>query len=670
VTNLADDDDCLVLWQPPADAQATSHIGRYWSWLEQRLDRRFADYQELWRWSVDDLSTFWASVWDYFDVKHSRGYELPVSGDPMPDTRWFTGALLNYAENALQGDDDAVALRGSSQTRPDSALTYGELRDAVARAQRALAGLGVERGDRVAAIVPNIPEAVILLLAAASLGAVFCSCAPEFGHHAVLDRLRQIQPTVLVGVDGYRFRGKNIERRDDLQQLADALPSVRHIVVIDYLGLARRPGHLAWDELLAAQPGGPPSFEQVAVDHPLFILFSSGTTGVPKAIVHGHGRIVVEHQKALALHQEVGVGEVMFAYATTSWVVWNLAVSTLLCGATLVCFDGDPAWPTDSTLWAEIARWKATNVIVGAALLSKSMTAGLRPGEEFDLSSVRVVSATGSTLTVDVFRWVYEHVSATLQLRSGSGGTDVCTSFIGSCFLLPVVVGEIACAQLGVAIDSFDETGRRVRDMPGELVITKPMPSMPVFLWGDTSDKQLYRDTYFATYPGVWRHGDWLTITSRGNFRLTGRSDATLNRGGIRLGTAEFYRVLDPIPEITDSVVVHLEGVQDATGHLLLLAATTASPEEQSSLRQAIRTLIRGQLSPRHLPDEIWFVGALPRTLTGKRLEVPIKRILAGRAPEEVLSLGSITNPDAIYAVLEIKSRRADQEQTEFEGAH
>ncbi len=658
MTNLAAADDRRVLWQPPAHDHAKSHIGRYWTWLEQRLDRRFADYHELWRWSVDDPSTFWASLWDYFDVKHSRGYELPMSGDPMPDTRWFTGALLNYAENALQGDGDAVALRGSSQTRPDSALTYGELRDAVARAQGALADLGVKPGDRVAAIVPNIPEAVILFLAAASLGAVFCSCAPEFGHHAVLDRLRQIEPTVLVGVDGYRFRGKNIERRDDLRQLADALPSVRHVVVIEYLGLARRPGHRVWDELLAAQPGGPPRFEQVTVDHPLFTLFSSGTTGVPKAIVHGHGRIVVEHQKALALHQEVGAGDVMFAYATTSWVVWNLAVSTLLRGATLVCFDGDPAWPTESTLWAEIARWKATNVIVGAALLSKSMTAGVRPGEGFDLSSVRVVSATGSTLTADVFRWVYEHVSTTLQLRSGSGGTDVCTSFIGSCWLLPVVAGEIACAQLGVAIDSFDESGRPVRDVPGELVITEPMPSMPVFLWGDTSDKRLYRDTYFATYPGVWRHGDWLTITSQGSFRLTGRSDATLNRGGVRLGTAEFYRVLDPIPEIADSVVVHLEGVQDAMGQLLLLVATTASPQEQSPFRESIRALIKTQLSPRHLPDEIWFVDALPRTLTGKRLEVPIKRILAGRAPEEVLSLGSITNPDAIAGVVKIKTLR------------
>jgi acetoacetyl-CoA synthetase len=668
VTNLADDDS-RVLWRPPADARARSHIGRYWSWLEHRLDRGFADYQELWQWSVDDLSAFWASLWDYFDVKHSRGYELAMSGDPMPDTQWFTGALLNYAENALQGNDDDVALRGSSQTRPDSTLTYGELRDAVARAQGVLSDLGVERGDRVAAIVPNIPEAVVLFLAAASLGAVFCSCAPEFGHHAVLDRLRQIQPTVLVGVDGYRFRGKNIERQDALQQLADALPSVRHVVVIEYLGLARRPGHLAWDQLLAAQPGRPPRFEQVGVDHPLFILFSSGTTGVPKAIVHGHGRIVVEHQKALALHQEVGAGDVMFAYATTSWVVWNLAVSTLLRGATLVCFDGDPAWPTDSTLWAEIARWKATNVIVGAALLSKSMTAGVRPGQDFDLSSVRVVSATGSTLTADVFRWVYEHVSTTLQLRSGSGGTDVCTSFIGSCLLLPVVAGEIACAQLGVAIDSFDESGGPVRDAPGELVITEPMPSMPVFLWGDTGDKQVYRATYFDIYPGIWRHGDWLTITSRGSFRLTGRSDATLNRGGVRLGTAEFYRVLDPMPEIADSVVVHLEGVRDAMGQLLLLVATTALPAEQDSFRESLRALIKSQLSPRHLPDEIWFVDELPRTLTGKRLEVPVKRILAGRAPEEVLSLGSITNPDAIHGILKIRALRDQHMEDECQHA-
>ncbi|MTD54007.1 acetoacetate--CoA ligase [Amycolatopsis sp. RM579] len=657
-----------MLWQPPADVRANSHIGRYWSWLEQRLGRRFADYQELWRWSVDDPGTFWASVWEYFDVKHSRGYELSISDDPMPDTRWFTGALLNYAENALQGEDDAVALRGSSQTRPDSTLTYAELRDAVARAQRALAGLGVERSDRVAAVVPNIPEAVILFLAAASLGAVFCSCAPEFGPQAILDRLRQIEPAVLVGVDGYRFRGTDIDRGDDLRHLADALPSVRHIVVIGYLGSARRPGHLAWDELLAAQPGGEPSFEQVDADHPLFILFSSGTTGVPKAIVHGHGRIVVEHQKALSLHHEVGPGDVMFAYATTSWVVWNLAVSTLLRGATLVCFDGDPTWPDDHTWWAEIARWKATNVIVGAALISKSMAAGIRPGEKFDLSAVRVISATGSTLTADVFQWVYEHVSTTLQLRSGSGGTDVCTSFIGSCLALPVVAGEIACAQLGVAIDSFDENGTPVRDTPGELVVTKPMPSMPVFLWGDTSDKKLYRETYFATYPGIWRHGDWLTITSRGTFQLTGRSDATLNRGGIRLGTAEFYRVLDPIPDITDSVIVHLEGGHDTTGHLLLIIATSASTADQSALRKSIRTLIKTQLSPRHIPDEIWFVNALPRTLTGKRLEVPIKRMLAGRTPEESVSLGSITNPHAINEVLEIRTRRAEQEQNQLGG--
>lgn len=637
-----------ILWEPPADVLTTSEIGRYVAWLDRHKGLAFDTYDALWRWSVAELAAFWDSVWEYFEIKAAAGYTETLSREQMPHTRWFAGAQLNYAENALRGADDAVAIIGSSHTRGDSTLTYAELRDEVARAQQGLRQLGVGEGDRVAAVLPNVPEAVVLLLATASLGAVFCSCSPEFGEQAIKDRFAQVAPKVLVGVDGYRFRDKRVERVTQLSALAASLPSVEHVVVVDYLGTAERDHpYASWVELLRSQVPGEVQYTHVAAEHPLYILFSSGTTGVPKAITHGHGGIVVEHHKSLALHHDVGPGDVLFAYATTSWVVWNLAVSGLLRQATVVCFDGDPSWPDDRTLWAEIARWNATNVIVGAAILTKSMAAGLRPGDDFDLSRVRVLSSTGSPLSAEAFYWVYETVSANLQLRSGSGGTDVCTSFIGSCLLLPVVAGEIACAHLGVAIDAFDGNGTSVRDVPGEMVITRPMPSMPVAFWGDP-DKAAYEASYFSMYPGVWRHGDWLTISSYGTYRIIGRSDATLNRGGIRLGTAEFYRVVDPLPEIEDSVVVHLEDASSSMGRLVLIVATGADPKTYDTLRGSIRQLIKQQLSPRHLPDEIRFVAGLPRTLTGKRLEVPIKRILTGVAPAEALSVGSITRPETL----------------------
>lgn len=637
-----------LLWEPPDDVLTTSQIGRYLGWLREHRGLGFEDYGALWQWSVDDLAGFWDSIWEYFEVVTEGAYSQTVSDDPMPDTRWFVGARLNYAENALRGADDQVALRGSSQTRDDVTLTYGELRDAVARAQRALHRLGVAEGDRVAAVLPNIPEAVVLLLATASLGAVFCSCSPEFGEQAVEDRFAQVAPTVLVGVDGYRFRDRPVDRLAQMSALAGRLPSVEHVVVVDYLGGgAGDSGHLSWSDLMGAPGADRPVFTPVDPAHPLYILFSSGTTGVPKAIVHGHGGIVAEHLKSLALHHDVGPGDVVFAYATTSWVVWNLAVSGLLRGATVVCFDGDPGWPDDRTLWREIARWRATNVIAGAALLVRSMAAGIRPADELDLSSMRVLSSTGSPLSAEAFAWVYAAVSSRVQLRSGSGGTDVCTSFVGSCLLLPVHAGEIACAHLGVAIDAFDDAGRPVRDVPGEMVITRPMPSMPVAFWGDHG-RSAYRAAYFSTYPGVWRHGDWLTITTRGTYRIVGRSDATLNRGGVRLGTAEFYRVLDPLPEVDDSVVVHLEDPSSSMGRLVLLVATAVPPDRHEAQRASIRELIKGQLSPRHLPDAIVFVSALPRTLTGKRLEVPIKRILTGVEPAEALSVGSIRHPETL----------------------
>jgi acetoacetyl-CoA synthetase len=640
-------------------------MGRYLEWLAGSGGPRFRAYDEAWRWSVDKPGPFWRSIWEHFEViTHD-----PPTGDlvdaRMPGARWFPGATLNYAENALRlpgrADDDVVII-GRSQTRGPSALTAAELRDAVGRCRRGLERLGVRRGERVAAYLPNIPEAIVALLATASLGATWSSCAPEFGTRAVIDRFGQIEPCVLIAVDGYRYGDKSIDRRGELAEIRAGLPSLAATVVLPYLdpeAAGEIPEAMSWEALLV-EPG-PLAFEAVPFDHPLYILYSSGTTGLPKPIVQGHGGILLEHLKALALHTDLGPTDRFFWFTTTGWMMWNYLVSGLAVGSTVITFDGNPAHPGLSTLWRMAAETRATYFGASAPFLMACRKAGLRLGSELDLSALRGVGSTGAPLPAAGFEWVADAVSGSIPTGSLSGGTDMCTGFLGPCPLVPVWAGEISCRMLGARVEAFDEGGRSVVGREGELVITAPMPSMPLSLWGDADGSRL-REAYFSTYPGVWRHGDWLTITERGSCIVTGRSDATLKRGGVRIGTAELYGIVEGLPEIADSIVVHLEDEAGGPGELLLFVVPRDGRTLDGDLEKRIAAALRTELSPRHVPDQILAVPAIPRTLSGKKLEVPVKRILLGARPDEVASRDSLTDPGSLLPFEALARDRARRE--------
>ena len=657
-----------VLWSPPPDVLERSRIGRYLAWLATNGGPRLRTYDEAWRWSVDEPGAFWTSIWDHFEVlAHSPPTGALVDAR-MPGACWFPGATLNYAEHALRlpgrADDDVVIL-GVSQTRGPTSLTASELRETVGRCRVGLAGLGVRPGDRVAAYLPNIPEAIVALLATASLGATWSSCAPEFGTRAVIDRFGQIEPKVLLAVDGYRYGDRDVDRRDALGEIRAGLPSVESTVVIPYLdpsAAADVPSSVEWDALLGQ--GGELAFEPVPFDHPLYILYSSGTTGLPKPIVHGHGGILLEHLKALGLHTDLGPADRFFWFTTTGWMMWNYLVSGLLVGSTVVTYDGNPAFPGLATLWRVAAETGTTYFGASAPFLMASRKADLRPGRGFDLSELRGVGSTGAPLPPAGFEWVAEAVSDAIPTGSLSGGTDLCTGFLGPCPLVPVWAGEISCRMLGARVEAFDEAGRSVVGREGELVITAPMPSMPVGLWADTDGGRL-REAYFSTYPGIWRHGDWLTITEHGSCIVTGRSDATLKRGGVRIGTAEFYGIVEALPEIADSLVVHLEDERGGPGELLLFVVTRDGAKLDDVLRGRIAKALRNDLSPRHVPDSIMAVAGIPRTLSGKKLEVPVKRILLGTPASIAASKESLADPGSLGAFEALAhERESAQERT------
>jgi acetoacetyl-CoA synthetase len=640
-----------ILWRPPSDVLERSRIGRFVQWLQAERGLRFADYDALWRWSVSDLDGFWRSIWDHFQLDSSTPVDGVLAEARLPGARWFPGVELNYAAHALRSEPDGPALIARSQSRGREELSMADLRDQVARCRAGLVRLGVGRGDRVAAYLPNIPETVVALLAAASLGAIWSSCAPEFGTRSVVDRLRQIEPVVLLAVDGYRYGAKAVDRAGEVAAIRAELPSLQATVTVPYLAgdpdSARLADSVTWDELLA-EPAEL-AFEDVPFDHPLYILYSSGTTGLPKAIVHGHGGILLEHHKVLALHNDLGPGDRFFWFSTTGWMMWNYLVSGLLVGATPVLFDGDPGHPDLAALWHLAAEEGVTFFGTSAPFLLACRKAGIDPREVADLSAVRSVGSTGAPLPAEGFDWVYEAVGGDVLLSSVSGGTDVCTAFVGGCPLVSVRSGEISCRYLGAPVEAFDEGGRSVVGEQGELVLTAPMPSMPVGFWGD-DDGSRYRAAYFERHPGVWTHGDWITVFPDGACTITGRSDATLNRGGVRMGTAELYAVVESLPDVADSLVVHLEDPAGGPGRLLLFVTPAEGASLDADLRTRIATALRTELSPRHVPDEIHEVPGVPRTLSGKKLEVPVKRILSGADPDAAASRGSLANPEVLDA--------------------
>jgi acetoacetyl-CoA synthetase len=647
-----------VLWMPPTDVRERTRIGAYLTWLERERGLSFDDYAALHRWSTEDLSGFWSSVWQHFGVRSATDPGPALAEARMPGARWFPDARLNWAEHCLRlaaRRGDEVVLIGRSQTRERVALTADELREAVGRVRAGLARLGIGPGDRVAAYLPNVPEAVISLLATASLGAVWSSCAPEFGTRSVVDRWSQIEPKVLLAIDGYRYGARKVDRTDELAAIRAALPSLEATVALPYLDprSPRVPVATSWAELIA-EPGDL-AFEHVPFDHPLFVLYSSGTTGLPKPIVHGHGGILLEHLKVHALQHDLGPSDRFFWFSTTGWMMWNYLVSGLAVDATIVLYDGSPAHPDLGALWHLAEEERLTYFGTSAPYLMACRKEGLNPGELADLALIRGVGSTGAPLPAEGFRYVYDAIGASLQLQSVSGGTDVCTAFVGAAPLVPVWEGEISCRHLGCAVEAFSPDGKPLVGEQGELVLTRPMPSMPVAFWNDPGAER-YRAAYFTEFPGAWRHGDWITFTERGSCVISGRSDATLNRGGVRIGTAEVYAVVEAFPEVADALVVHLDEGDD---RLLLFVALAPSASLDDALRGRILGELRASLSPRHAPDEILAVPAIPRTLSGKKLEVPVKRILTGTPPEIAASRGSLADPSSLDAFVDLARRGA-----------
>jgi acetoacetyl-CoA synthetase len=636
-----------LLWVPSEDRMRASRMTAYLHWLERERGLQYDDYQALWRWSVDDIDGFWRSIWDHFRVTASAAPSAVLAEREMPGTSWFPGARLNWAENVLR---NASAVRPAivalAEGHEPAEMSWAELTAQVSSLAAELRALGVRPGDRVAAYLPNIPQAVVALLATASVGAIWSCCPPDFGSTGVTDRFRQIEPTVLIAVDGYTFGGKAVSRLDVVAELREQLPSVRQVVVVRHLDPKGElpTGVRAFDDLVAGDAA--PAYEQVPFDHPLWILYSSGTTGLPKGIVQSHGGILLEHLKLQGLHFDTGPTDRVFIFASTAWMVWNVLVGALSVGATIITYDGSPVVPDPDALFGICARQGATRFGTGAAYLTLCQQSGARPGARYDLSALQGIMSTGSPLPTSAWHWVYDAVKTDLLLGSDCGGTDVCSAFIGTNPLLPVYAGEMQAPYLGVRIEAWSTSGQPVIDEVGEMVITAPMPSMPIRFWNDL-DGSRYRDAYFDTFPGVWRHGDWMTVTSHGTYQVHGRSDSTINRGGVRMGSADIYHALGSIPEITDSLVIGAE-LPDGDYYMPLFVVLKAGTHLDDNLISRIRRLIRTQVSPRHVPDDIVAAPAVPSTITGKKLEVPVKRLIQGATESAAVNRATVANPDVL----------------------
>jgi acetoacetyl-CoA synthetase len=640
------------LWRPSAERIARARITAFRAWLARERGLEFEDYESLWRWSVDDLDGFWSAVWQFFDLRASVPYERVLGARTMPGAEWFAGARLNVVDQVFRHVTDArPAIVAGNEAGTLEEVPWRELQRQVGALAASLRALGVAPGDRVVAILPNIPQTVVAFLACASIGATWSVCSPDMGPVAVLDRFRQIAPKVLIAADGYRYGGKAYDRSAVLAEIRAGLPSLAHTVVVGNLGgtpdRARFPGAIAWNALLSGDV--PLVTEQVASDHPLWVVYSSGTTGMPKAIVHGHAGALVEMLKGVGLHRDIGPEDRFHWYTSTGWIMWNVQVSGLFAGATVVLYDGNPGHPDLGALWRFVAHIGATFFGAGAAFYANCMKAGIEPARIADLGRLRTLGATGSPLPPEAYRWVHAHVKRDLWLVSIAGGTDLAGAFLTGLPTLPVYEGEMQCRALGLKVEAFDDDGRPVIGEVGELVCTEPFPSMPLYFWNDPGNAR-YRESYFETFAGIWRHGDWVRLVERleavGGI-IYGRSDATINRHGIRMGTAELYRAVEAIPEVLDSLVVDLEYL-GRESYMPLFVVLRPGVTLDDNLKSRLNDTIRSALSARHVPSEIVPIPEVPRTLSGKKMELPIKKLLLGQPLEKVAHADAMANPASL----------------------
>jgi acetoacetyl-CoA synthetase len=654
-----------ALWTPSQERIAQSRMHDYMQWLAREKNLHLKDYDALWQWSVDHIDSFWESIWQYFDVRSSVPYTRVLDAEKMPGAKWFEGSRLNFAEQVFrfhlsEQESDQPAIIGGSEMRPTVQLSWRELRRQIGSVANALRAMGVQPGDRVVSYMPNIPETTVAFYACASIGAIWSSCSPDMGTPSVLDRFSQIAPKVLLAVDGYRYGGKDFDRRDVVEALVKSLPTLEHVVLLPYLQAdARLPGTRTWQELLAHDSAI--RFEQLPFDHPLWVVYSSGTTGMPKPIVHGHGGILIESLKGQGLHSDLGENDRYMWYSTTGWVMWNSQITGLLLGSTIAIYDGNPGYPDLGVLWKFAEHAQLTVFGAGAAYFANCMKAGIEPRGIADLKALRTIGSTGSPLPAEAFDWIYEQLGADILLASISGGTDIVAAFVGACPILPLYAGEMQCRCLGIAVYAMDEQGKPLDDVVGELVVTKPMPSMPLYFWNDEQGRR-YRESYFDTYPGWWRHGDWLRITPRGGAIIYGRSDTTINRHGIRMGTSEIYRVVEGMPEIVDSLVVDLEYL-GRESYMPLFVVLRAGIALDEALVKRICDNIRSALSARHVPNEVFAVAEIPRTLTGKKMELPVKKLLLGMQVDEVANPDAMSNPGSLAYFVELAKQRASSRE-------
>lgn len=646
-----------LLWEPTQERKENSNLNHFMVWLQQNRNLSFDSYDKLWDWSVSELEAFWEAMWEYFDIESSTPYRSVLSARKMPGAKWFEGAKINYTEHVFRNrDSEKTAIIHTSEVRPElREVSWGKLYEDTLAIQQTLKKLGVQKGDRVVSYSANNYETVVAFLATASLGAIWSSASPDFGTQSVIDRFKQIEPKVMFTVDGYRYGGKEFDRLETVQSIQSEIPSLEATITIPYLqtdaDFSKLKKPISWEKATENTETKGLTFEHVEFNEPLWILFSSGTTGKPKPIVHSQGGMLIEHLKALTFHCDLGEDDRFFWFTTTGWMMWNFLIGGLLTGTTIILYDGNPAYPSTDTLWKLAQDTKMNLFGTSASYITACMKEDLKPKEKFDLSALQNISSTGSPLQPEGFKWSYDNVKEDLWIASVSGGTDVCTAFVIGAPVLPVYAGELQCRGLGAKVESFDEAGHAHIDEVGELVLTEPFPAMPIFFWDDTDGTRLY-ESYFDLYDGIWSHGDYIKVTDRGTCVIYGRSDATINRGGIRIGTSEIYRAVDKIPEIEDSLIVDIPS-PSGDSHTPLFIVLKEGYELTDELKTSIKKQIRDYCSPRHVPTGIYAAPDLPKTLNGKKLEVPVKKILMGQPLERVVNKGSLGNQQALDYFLE-----------------